>query len=367
MRNVGLDIARSIAIVMVLISHSRIFFARFGDVQSLSFNGLLGVELFFVLSGFLIGKIIIREFIDGNGSLIKFYSRRWMRTLPTYFLVLTVLIVIAQNTGKPYYWEHYFFIQNFNYNQLDFFGASWSLSIEEWFYFLTPLCLYFLLKSVKVNRKTFFFGFCIGIIILSIVAKIIYTYLYNPPWDAGIRKQIFLRMDSLMFGVLLAGLRHYYPNIYERFSSVKLFIISFILIVAIILYYVIELDAGRPRMDHSIIGRTILFDIISMTFVIMIWALEKSKRVNAISGGLKKVITFIALTSYSVYLVHLEIFGYLNEKSAAIPSVPIMFLILVGGVAIVYLVAYLLYRFWEKPFMDLRDRKRKFIKAPHRS
>lgn len=357
MRNIGLDIARCLAIVMVIISHGRGFFSKFGDVQDLSFNGLLGVELFFVLSGFLIGGIIIRDLIEEKGSLLRFYSRRWLRTLPAYILVLTVLIIVAKNTGEAYYYDHYLFIQNFDNEKLWFFGSSWSLSIEEWFYILIPLT-FFIMRGLKLNNKALFFGICATVIVLSIAAKIFYTYQFNPLWDAGIRKQIFLRMDSLMFGVLLAGIKFYYRNVYEYFSSVKLFTVSTISMIAIILYYVIELEAGRDRINHSIIGRTVLFDMISVSFALMIWSLEKSVRINKITGLTRRIILFIAITSYSVYLIHGDIFLYMIKKFESVQSVPITFLILFGTLVIVYVLAYGMYRYWEMPITKLRDRKK---------
>ncbi|CAN7722561.1 acyltransferase [Paenibacillus sp. LjRoot153] len=357
MRNLGLDIARSLALLMVLVSHSRMFFTKFGDVQFLSFNGLLGVELFFVLSGFLIGGIIIRDLIEGNGSLVNFYSRRWLRTLPAYFLVLSIVVIISIWNQQKWYFQHYLFIQNFNYEQLGFFGVAWSLSIEEWFYLLTAPCFLILMTIWKLNRKTLFFGFCISVILLSIAAKIIYTYQINPPWDAGVRKQIFLRMDSLMFGVLLAGIRHYFKTFYERISSTHLFGVSLTITIFLVLYYVFELDSGKDRMNYSIIGRTILFDAISFGFMLMIWSLEKSKRLNNLKGRLRKVGSIIALTSYAVYLIHLEIFSFVNQKVESIHSIPSMFLVLFSTLVITFILAFGLHQYWEKPFMKLREKR----------
>ncbi|MFG5995624.1 acyltransferase family protein [Salmonella enterica] len=132
MRNIGLDIARSIAIVMVLISHSRMFFTQYADVQWLSFNGFFGVEVFFVLSGFLIGRIIIKSVVEkpSFSNLLTFYKRRWYRTLPLYFLMVFVLFLV----GKQFHWTNLIFLQNFDEVSLGFFPVSWSLSIEEWFF-----------------------------------------------------------------------------------------------------------------------------------------------------------------------------------------------------------------------------------------
>ena len=82
-RNFGLDLCRAIAIIMVIISHIRGYFSRYFYVDFLGINGFFAVELFFVLSGFLIGKIIIKDLVvSENKDLKKFYLRRWFRTLP---------------------------------------------------------------------------------------------------------------------------------------------------------------------------------------------------------------------------------------------------------------------------------------------
>jgi peptidoglycan/LPS O-acetylase OafA/YrhL len=119
MRNIGLDIARSCAIILVLISHSRFFFIKYIDLKWMSFNGFLGVEIF-VLSGFLIRRIttcspprvpiITRQLIvcPSLKTLLTFYKRRWYRTLPLYFLAVLVLFLV----GQPFHWSNPLFIQN---------------------------------------------------------------------------------------------------------------------------------------------------------------------------------------------------------------------------------------------------------------
>ena len=85
-RNVWLDACRSLAIILVLLSHGRHFLTPVWDGAAIfRIGGFLGVELFFVLSGFLIGGIVARDFersVDGSGWLHKFFLRRWLRTLP---------------------------------------------------------------------------------------------------------------------------------------------------------------------------------------------------------------------------------------------------------------------------------------------
>jgi peptidoglycan/LPS O-acetylase OafA/YrhL len=103
--------------------------------------GTLGVEIFFVLSGFLIGQILLRDFEQGVNfkKLLHFWKRRWIRTIPVYYLVLFLKFVLAPAIGINIIW-YFLFLQN-NIYGIDFFGVSWSLVIEEWFYLLIPFGL----------------------------------------------------------------------------------------------------------------------------------------------------------------------------------------------------------------------------------
>lgn len=279
-RNLGLDIARSIAIIFVLVSHSRAFFKSY-DLQFLSICGLLGVEIFFVLSGFLIGKIIIDSLVDNPSvnSLKKFYIRRWFRTLPLYYLVLFLIAIIDQQS-IPH--RNFVFLQNFNENALNFLAVSWSLSIEEWFYLSVPIILLIFIKLLdgKIERKNIFFMVTIGIGLVSFLLRL-YTILeYNPTWDYGIRKQIFLRLDSIMFGVILAGIKKYYKSVYEKFTSTKLPMIFSLLGFLIIGYiYIGELGAGKT-FDGFVIWKIFLFSMISLVCMFFVSWLETNSLVN---------------------------------------------------------------------------------------
>ncbi|MCH7785638.1 MAG: acyltransferase, partial [Bacteroidetes bacterium] len=98
-RNVGLDIARTLAILLVLFAHTKWISDRYPVVvdSAMQLSGTIGVEVFFMISGFLIGKIILREIKDPNFSLLhikSFLLRRWFRTFPNYYLLLTVNVVV---------------------------------------------------------------------------------------------------------------------------------------------------------------------------------------------------------------------------------------------------------------------------------
>ncbi len=145
----GLDLMRAIAIVLVVFSHiTWILPNAHGFIPDLmSVAGVLGVELFFVLSGFLIGRIIYKLFLSsdfGFKSVLHFWVRRWFRTLPNYYLALILNIVIAIYIGLSLpdnLFRYFIFLQNFNSEMPFLFIESWSLSIEEFAYILGPLLL----------------------------------------------------------------------------------------------------------------------------------------------------------------------------------------------------------------------------------
>ncbi len=145
----GLDLLRFIAIFMVLLGHSLILAPEY--IKPYVYRFIFdGVAIFFVLSGFLIGGILIKILNKEKPSfkgLLDFWKRRWMRTIPAYFLVLIFLIIytlifLPNNLPDDWY-RFFFFTQNFlGHYRPGFFAEAWSLSIEEWFYLTVPLILF---------------------------------------------------------------------------------------------------------------------------------------------------------------------------------------------------------------------------------
>jgi len=171
----GLDIVRSLAILLVLFSHVYYLIDSSNPlVISLSgLSGFAGVELFFVLSGYLIGTILLRQYVADNFSMqsvFVFLKRRWFRTLPNYYLILLINIGIAFYLGYPsqYWYNYFFFFQNFKTYSIGFFSESWSLSVEEWTYVLLPLTLFIALKiGYKLTRKRSFLATILLLIVLK--------------------------------------------------------------------------------------------------------------------------------------------------------------------------------------------------------
>lgn len=148
-RDFGLDLFRASAILLVLFYHSLHSTPETPAWAAELFRfGWIGVDLFFVLSGFLIGS---QAFAEPKGQpisrmLLKFWTKRWTRTLPLYFVVLFFYAVLKPRLfGVPFYggfdWRFLVFLQNSTGRIADF-GQSWSICIEEQFYLVFPLLVF---------------------------------------------------------------------------------------------------------------------------------------------------------------------------------------------------------------------------------
>lgn len=359
----GLDLVRSIAILLVLCAHGLDFFLApvleesfIGRIinRSLSFPlGFFGVELFFILSGFLIGGLIIKELVeDGHWrNLLNFYFRRWIRTLPLYYLVVLLLVLFP--VGAGFTWENLFFIQNFNSDTLAFNPVSWSLSVEEWFYFTIPLIMLLTFRFIKGNKRTYFMGVSLSIIILSLIARILLVVFTDPSFDFGVRKQMLFRLDSIMFGVILAGIKFYYKNLYRKIvdNRKKVFIISMVALVLCEIWFVLHRD--RITLDQSLFSRTFFFDIVSISCALFVISLETIKCPRIIVVG--KVITTISILSYGVYLLHFGIYT-LMKKLVTVNSIFIGITSFVVSTVFVFILSTIIYKFYELPIMNLRNK-----------
>ena len=167
MRSLGLDLLRAVAIVLVLASHTHLMEASWAHariVRWIAIGGFVGVQLFFVLSGFLIGRILIRlaaRPADRLRGWRVFMLRRWMRTLPLYWLVLAALALL----WPPEFWlpdshrlagdllAYGSMTQNLFWPMRDgWFSVSWSLAVEEWFYLTFSALLLGLARLVSPGR-----------------------------------------------------------------------------------------------------------------------------------------------------------------------------------------------------------------------
>lgn len=356
-RNFGLDAVRSTAILLVLTAHSIYLLKPMGwNLQFLRFGGFFGVELFFVLSGYLIGTILIKVFESNKKLKIKnlklFWVRRWLRTLPNYYLILFInlLISILWIPNENFNWKYLFFLQNTFTPHPFFFDEAWSLSVEEWFYMSFPICLFLISLLLKGWSKKKILFLTLTLFILTIpIFRIVVFKMYNPGWDYGFRKIVSLRLDAIVYGVLMAYLMFYRKNLFLKTKHVS-FIVSIILTAINIFLYEHFILTDQA---NNLYFKVFYFSQVSVGLVLIIpWAIQQKPMLPKF---VKKTIVSISVTSYSIYLIHYSLL--LNIlKHNLIPKTKFMTLaVFVIYLFLVFSLSFLLYKYFEYPTMQFRE------------
>lgn len=305
-RNFGLDLLRAIAITMVMITHSITFFPD-KLAQKISFFIFDGVSIFFVLSGFLIGGIFIRS-IENNSNiksyssfLLSFWKKRWLRTIPNYYFILTILIIIFLLKGRKIeinIYEYYFFAQNLAWKHPNFFPEAWSLSVEEWFYLIVPITiLFFYAFSKKLERTIYFVSFSI-ILLITVLRYLKFQNIGNIDYDLEYRKIVLYRLDSIMYGVVASSIFHYHKTIWRKYKN-----IFFILGIVILL-----LNQMYLKYSPSDLYLTNTLFIVESISVMLILPFVYYLKIN--NKCIIYIIFHIAIISYSMYLINYSIVKY---------------------------------------------------------
>lgn len=359
----GLDLMRAMAITMVLCSHLLwIYNPADGIIRQLfALFGFLGVEFFFVLSGFLIGKIIYRIFISEEftpKSTLGFLKRRWFRTLPNYFLILLINIIITTSLGYsiPKLGSYFVFLQNGFSQMPTFFPESWSLTVEEWAYVVLPVSLLFFGFCLRPrNKSRFFLEMTLVLIAVFIFLKMIYnaTAPRNDlnQWNMSLKSVMIYRLDAIFMGVLCAWISINFEKGWKKYSFA---FALFGFLIMLFMYFGMGILGILPNNYPSVWNVVYLpLASLSISFFLPFFSqLDTSLTI------IKKPITFISKISYSVYLLHYSVIMQLlmlfvdKEKTSLLQ----LHLITFGYLATVILSSYICYRFYEKPLMDLRDK-----------
>jgi peptidoglycan/LPS O-acetylase OafA/YrhL len=364
-----LDLLRCVAILLVLFTHTFSFLDPQNHYYKLTvFSGFAGVELFFVLSGFLIGTILLKIYNQTDAFDMKkvktFWIRRWFRTLPNYYLMLFVYAVLFYGAHhvniltQIKYLAYVVFLQNAVTTQPnDFFQIAWSLSIEEWFYLLFPLILWGISRCWPAARRSSFLVTILVFIFAELAIRIIAAEILKHPWDEGFRKFMPMRLDSIGIGVLAAYLSYLKPAYWMKHAKrmgwcgLSLFVINCALFYSI---YVIHFDpvSWDHSFDAGFFLKTFFFTSVSLSIALMIPFLHQ---LNAKRNFLTRVVTFISQVSYSIYLNHLLIILILSHLLK-----PYLHFQFFGAVLFLciwistMLVSAIQYKYFELPLTNLR-------------
>ena len=372
-----LDGLRAMAIVFVLLRHSvRPFWSDLStpyipigglDLGAIFINGWVGVDLFFVLSGFLISSHLIRSFEKRRtlwSVLYNYAPRRFFRIAPVYYLVLT-LAVFGAFPYFPYpesyegigwrYAYHLVFMQD--YWPSDIIAVFWSLAIEIKFYLLAPFLIWGVLKLSDDRAR-------IAVIGLLICSQPLARGLFAPEVSGYEEYFLFIRtrfdwcLDGLLMGMLSAFLVH---SAAARTILLKPVVSGALFFFGVLLILGLSLPGPLVDLDVSRFDIVWLAFLISAGFAAMLLGLLGECPGHGLFE--KRGFSFIALISYSLYLVHLPLlylaevmaervvdFADMSERMGYVVYLPFF-------VVLCVFVSTLLYVFVERPFIVWSKKK----------
>ncbi len=310
--------------------------------------GWTGVDLFFVISGFLVSGLLFDE-VNRRGKidLMRFFIRRAIRIyVPFYAFLIPSLLFRLGNLEPGRIAVEILFLQSYS-GKWAIWNHTWTLAIEEHFYFLLGLLLFWISHSKKGVRA---FGRLIPVCFLVATICLLLRIL-TPYDDRWVMQASHLRFDSLFFGVFISFLYRFHHDRFQRWLHKLRFLIA--LIAAFAFWPVFFLEPGsEPWMTRF--GFTCLY--LSFGGILSLCLLE-SRKVTVSHHWLIKTLVFIGSISYSAYLWHMPVGDIWRMKGMASLS-PLMTWIHFGLYVFTALtMGALWYRFVEKPSLAWRDKK----------
>lgn len=364
----GLNTLRFFAATLVLIDHARHHLNEinipFGASVPMLHKGSTAVSFFFTLSGFLISYLAFNEINENKKINYKFfYIRRALRIMPLYYLVLILSIVLIGFIGPMFLNENklgfplleggalfFFMIPNLaTFIWPDTVGGInilWSIGVEEQFYLLFPLIIFFLGKTTQKIRMTILFF------------TLYFTFYWLVQFDCfGFNKILTSFMGTLKFHYMLIGIlfslicqNYYRHRLFIRIMNSK--IIQAIVFVSSILVVFTFIDINRVIYD--------LF--LSIVFASLIVVVTHKNPVSLFNIKIK-AFNYFGVISYGIYLLHPLVsyfvrfliikVSFINDLVISFPIVYIVFLLI-----LTLIVAHLSFKYFESRFLNL---KKKFI------
>jgi peptidoglycan/LPS O-acetylase OafA/YrhL len=285
-RSVALDLLRGLAAASVAIPH---FLVYGGGPAALETLSIVSVEVFFVLSGFVLAPqiLLVLERRRARDFGI-FLARRWMRTVPAYAVAVLFTSALFGAIGGADFWRYLGYVQNFaaQHNTRDYYAIAWSLSVEEWFYLAFPAFL--LAASLGRTPSTRTYAVAAGAFI-AIVTVLRIAFGNPDTWDASVRRVVLFRVDAIAWGFLLFMALN---SRSIRTPTALLTLVGSAMALGILL---LEIDGGRVAQA--------LYHFAAAAFgsacIALALALEsKVQRMRPISE-------VTGATSYAVYLFHM--------------------------------------------------------------
>ncbi|MCD0278427.1 acyltransferase [Xanthomonas melonis] len=360
MRYPALDLLRGIAIVWVMLFHSFVVGGLGPDWAWLSRYGWMGVDLFFVLSGFLIGSQVLVPLARGQRLDFKdFYLRRAFRILPAFSVVLLVYMAwpgFREAPGLAPWWMFVTFTLNLlvDYGEQAAFSHAWSLCVEEHFYLVFPLLATLLLRRPSATR---FVALCVAVVVAGIALRSS-VWLHNTALDqvgGGQQRNWFVedlyyptwnRLDGLLAGVVLAVLKMFRPHTWQRLQQRGN-------ACALAGVAVLALAMWLFRERTGLLGNAVGWPVLSFGLALLVLA---GNATGTVFGRLQVPgAAWVAAISYSLYLTHKAVFHLIQQWfGPALEGRGLLAFAAYGGAAL--LGGAVLHDAVERPFLRLRKR-----------
>jgi peptidoglycan/LPS O-acetylase OafA/YrhL len=362
----GLDGIRAVAFLIVFFFHTR----------NLPF-GWMGVQLFFVLSGFLITDILLRmkEKLPRREFFVKFYGRRFLRIFPLYYFYLALLTAlifllplidlkgIKPELGKGFLnqiWVSLFYLYDFFhasafFERSRFFTHLWSLSVEEQFYFVWPL-LIFMTPRDKFKQLCFTaigLGFIFRLVITLIYRSQLLPFLLTDPQQA-VNVLPFSHLDAFAFGAYIS--RFEIPRPRWQLAALAIAVPAIGLLTDFVkkgtLTFALGYDLPMTGFYKEVWGYTLL----NYLFAVLIYCVARTNFLTRILESAP--LRYMGKISYGLYVYHygvIAITAALFRKYGLDYSLrsPQMFIISFGSTL---LIATLSFYLLERPMINLKDR-----------
>tara|TARA_R110000868_G_scaffold377087_2_gene642344 strand:+ start:25547 stop:26602 length:1056 start_codon:yes stop_codon:yes gene_type:complete len=300
--------------------------------------GWAGVDLFFVLSGFLVGRLIFRE-IDRTGTLDlrRFFLRRVLRLWPVLYLFLIAMAFSGAAPLREFFWQIALHIQN--YADVSVATHSWSLAVEEHFYLIFALGLTVLFAFKK--QVTLLPGIFVGIIVLSPVLRGLGFWLGAD--FVQLQQQTHYRLDGISAGALLAYLTVFKPDVFKRVHQQKV-----LQVLGLIAGVIFVSMVSKNTPAGAIIG----YSMAALGGTSALLLLHQS----GIERHLPRLcfaLSFVGLISYPLYLWHVPVVRILEIGLHG--KIPVWALVVLQY-SLSILFSYVVTRVLERPMMALRDK-----------
>lgn len=345
-RIAALDLLRGLAALAVAIPH----FIMLGSESAgpAEVVSVLAVEVFFVLSGFVLGPQILRCMKSGRaGDLGVFLTRRWMRTVPPYLFALALISTIVGKVGLADVVRYAFYLQNVfaQHNTSDYFPIAWSLSIEEWFYVTFPGLLMAAAWCFRNNKDRF--AILAALLFIGTVTTLRLLFGDLNDWGPAVRRVVVFRLDSIAYGFLLYMAIQPDAKRAKRALNVRLPLAAALFAVssAIACWLTWRILATKGNVAEF------LYPFAAASFGMSAVTLAYSARdLFRHRFWLSETCYFLGRVSYSLYLFHLSIAIAVAPSLARLPTFVqlLVYLFVCIGVSAVF------YRVFERPILAMR-------------